>query len=60
MKRVQVAGFSELEDRQPVHARIGDVNLVIVRYDDDRFRYCTVDAFIGVRCLRTDTLMGRI
>lgn len=32
--RVRVARWSELEDRRPTHARVGDVDLVIVRYDD--------------------------
>ena len=51
MKRVQVAGFSELEDRQPVHARIGDVNLVIVKYDDD------ISVLYG-RCLHRGALLA--
>ena len=29
MTRVQIAKFSELLDRQPAHARVGDVDLVI-------------------------------
>jgi len=31
---VRIARWSELLDRRPVHARVGDVDLVIIRYDD--------------------------
>ena len=51
MKRVQVAGFSELEDRQPIHALVGDVDLVIVRYDDK------VSVLYG-RCLHRGALLA--
>ena len=32
--RVQVATWSELEDRSPAYALVADVDLVVVRYDD--------------------------
>lgn len=35
MKKVRVATFSELQDRQPAHALVGDVDLVIIRYDEE-------------------------
>ena len=35
MKRVQIARWSELPSRQPRHALVSNVDLVIVRYDDE-------------------------
>lgn len=34
MKRVQIAAWEALDDRQPSYAIVGDVDLVVVRYDD--------------------------
>lgn len=51
MRRIQIATFSELEDRQPVHALVGDVDLVIVRYDDE------VSVLYG-RCLHRGALLA--
>ncbi len=35
MKKVAVATWSTLPDREPTHALVANVDLVIVRYDDD-------------------------
>ena len=51
MTRVQIAKFSELLDRRPAHARVGDVDLVIVRYDDE------VSVLYG-RCLHRGALLA--
>jgi methylamine---glutamate N-methyltransferase subunit C len=55
MKRTAVARFAELADRQPAHALVGEVDLVIVRYDD------AVSVLYG-RCLHRGALMadGRV
>ena len=47
----QVAVWSELPDREPTHARVEDVDLVIVRYGDD------VSVLYG-RCLHRGVLLG--
>jgi glutamate synthase domain-containing protein 2 len=46
-----VAKWSELEDRQPAHALVEDVDLVVVRYDD------RVSVLYG-RCLHRGALMA--
>ena len=51
MKKVQVALWSELEDRKPTHALVGGVDLVVVRMDDD------VSVLFG-RCLHRGALMA--
>ena len=51
MRRIQIARFSELEDRRPVHALVGNVDLVIVRYDDE------VSVLYG-RCLHRGALLA--
>ena len=51
MRRVQIAKFSELEDRRPIHALVGNVDLVIVRYDDE------VSVLYG-RCLHRGALLA--
>ena len=35
MKKVRIAAFGELEDRKPAHAIVGNVDLVVIRYDDN-------------------------
>ncbi|MDH3468021.1 MAG: Rieske 2Fe-2S domain-containing protein, partial [Gammaproteobacteria bacterium] len=35
MKALAIARWDEVQDRQPVHALVSNVDLVIVRYDDD-------------------------
>ncbi|MEO0388692.1 MAG: glutamate synthase-related protein, partial [Pseudomonadota bacterium] len=51
MTHQTVAQFSELGDRQPVYALVGEVDLVVVRWDD------TVSVFYG-RCLHRGALMA--
>ena len=51
MKKIRVAAFSELQDRQPAHALVGNVDLVIVRYDDD------ISVLYG-RCLHRGALLA--
>ena len=34
MKKVKIADFPELKDRQPAHALVANVDLVVVKYDD--------------------------
>ena len=51
MKKHAVANWDDLEDRQPAHALVGEVDLVIVRYDD------RVSVFYG-RCLHRGALMA--
>ncbi len=51
MKKIKVADWNELNDRAPQHALVGDVDLVIVRYDE------TVSAFYG-RCAHRGALMA--
>ncbi len=52
---VKVARWSDLEDRSPTYALVADVDLVVVRYDDD------VSVLYG-RCLHRGALLsdGRI
>ncbi len=54
-KRVSVAKWSELEDRTPTYALVADVDLVVLRHDDE------VSVLYG-RCLHRGALMadGRI
>ena len=51
MRKVAVAQWNELEDRQPVHALVEDVDLVVVRYDEK------VSVLYG-RCLHRGALMA--
>ncbi|CAM2068259.1 Rieske 2Fe-2S domain-containing protein [Sulfidibacter corallicola] len=51
MKKVKVAVFSELADRKPTGALVADVDLVIVRYDDD------VSVLYG-RCLHRGAMLA--
>ncbi|MEL6662564.1 MAG: glutamate synthase-related protein [Pseudomonadota bacterium] len=51
MNKTSVAKWSELEDRKPAYAIVGEVDLVVVRYDE------TVSVFYG-RCLHRGALMA--
>ncbi|MEO9971243.1 MAG: glutamate synthase-related protein [Hyphomonadaceae bacterium] len=51
MKKVTIAKLADLKDRQPTYAIVGEVDLVVVRYDD------TVSVFYG-RCLHRGALMS--
>jgi hypothetical protein len=35
MKKIAIANWAEIEDRKPAHALVRDVDLVIVRFDDE-------------------------
>jgi len=50
-KKVRVSGWSTLEDRKPMYALVADVDLVVVRYDDE------VSVLYG-RCLHRGALMA--
>lgn len=51
MNKIAVAKLDELEDRQPAYALVGEVDLVVVRFDDD------VSVMYG-RCLHRGALMS--
>jgi len=51
MQKEIVALLSKLEDRSPTYAIVGDVDLVVVRFDDD------ISVFYG-RCLHRGALMS--
>ncbi len=51
MAKVRIAEWDELDDRQPTHALVGNVDLVVVRFDDD------VSVLYG-RCLHRGALMA--
>jgi len=51
MKKIAVAKFDELADRQPAYALVGEVDLVVVRFDED------VSVMYG-RCLHRGALMS--
>lgn len=51
MKKTSIAKWSDLEDRVPTHALVANVDLVIVRYDDE------VSVLYG-RCLHRGALMS--
>ena len=51
MKKTAVARLSELPDREPAYALVGEVDLVVVRFDDE------VSVFYG-RCLHRGALMS--
>ena len=51
MQKVSVAKLSDLPDRDPQYALVGEVDLVVVRFDD------TVSVFYG-RCLHRGALMS--
>ena len=51
MNKVAIAKWAELEDRAPQYALVGEVDLVVVRFDED------VSVFYG-RCLHRGALMS--
>ncbi|MFS2317878.1 glutamate synthase-related protein [Maricaulis sp. D1M11] len=51
MKKTAIAKWADLADRDPTHARVANVDLVIVRYDD------AVSVLYG-RCLHRGALMS--
>ncbi len=51
MKKISVAKFDALEDRKPAHALVGEVDLVVVRFDQN------VSVLYG-RCLHRGALMS--
>lgn len=51
MKKVAIARFSELKDREPTHALVANVDLVVTRYDSE------VSVLYG-RCLHRGALMA--
>jgi glutamate synthase domain-containing protein 2 len=50
-RKIPVAKYDELKDRAPAYALVGEVDLVVVRFDDD------VRVFYG-RCLHRGALMA--
>ncbi|MTI17144.1 glutamate synthase [Rhodobacteraceae bacterium RKSG542] len=51
MKKCKVAEFDQLEDRVPAYALVGEVDLVVVRFDDE------LSVFYG-RCLHRGALLS--
>ncbi|MCG8460187.1 MAG: glutamate synthase-related protein, partial [Holophagales bacterium] len=51
MKKVKIAAWSELEDRKPAYALVANVDLVVIRWDDD------VSVLYG-RCLHRGALLA--
>ena len=51
MNRVEIANWEDLEDRRPAHALVADVDLVVIRYDDE------VSVLYG-RCAHRGALMS--
>ena len=51
MNKVEVAKWNELEDRKPIYALLADVDLVVVRFDDE------VSVLYG-RCAHRGALMA--
>ena len=51
MKKVKIATFSELEDRNPTHAFVAGVDLVVIPYDDN------ISVLYG-RCLHRGALLA--
>ena len=51
MKKIAIADYDAIPDRDPQHALVGEVDLVIVRFDDD------ISVFYG-RCLHRGALMA--
>lgn len=51
MNTISIANFNDLEDRKPAYAIVGEVDLVVIRMDDD------VVVFYG-RCLHRGALMS--
>ncbi|MDH3453095.1 MAG: Rieske 2Fe-2S domain-containing protein, partial [Gammaproteobacteria bacterium] len=51
MNKIAIAQLDQIEDRKPVHAIVGDVDLVIVRFDDE------ISVMYG-RCAHRGALMA--
>lgn len=51
MNKISIASWDDLEDRQPTYALVGEVDLVVVRFDD------TVSVMYG-RCLHRGALLS--
>jgi glutamate synthase domain-containing protein 2 len=51
MVRIRVADWESLEDRKPAHTRVGEVDLVVIRWDD------SVSVLYG-RCLHRGALLA--
>ncbi len=51
MHKIKIADWNSLEDRTPAHARVSNVDLVIVRYDED------VSVLYG-RCLHRGAMLA--
>jgi phenylpropionate dioxygenase-like ring-hydroxylating dioxygenase large terminal subunit len=51
MNKISIAKFDALKDRKPAYALVGEVDLVVVRHDDQ------VSVFYG-RCLHRGALMA--
>ncbi len=51
MKKIEIADWNNLKDRQPVYALVSNVDLVVIRYDD------SVSVLYG-RCLHRDALLA--
>ncbi len=51
MNKVAVAKLEDLKDRKPAYGLVGEVDLVVVRFDED------VSVFYG-RCLHRGALMS--
>jgi glutamate synthase domain-containing protein 2/nitrite reductase/ring-hydroxylating ferredoxin subunit len=51
MKRIAIANWSDLQDRVPAHALVADVDLVVIRYDND------ISVLYG-RCAHRGALMA--
>ena len=51
MTKIEIARYDDLPDRDPKYALVGEVDLVVVRFDDD------VSVFYG-RCLHRGALMS--
>ncbi len=51
MQKIEIAKFDDLQDRQPAHALVGEVDLVIIRFDS------AVSVLYG-RCMHRGALMA--
>ena len=47
MQKVKVADWNALEDRQPAYALVANVDLVVVRFDDDAAQRADTSALRG-------------
>ena len=53
MKKIAIKNWGELEDRAPAHALVADVDLVVVRFDEE------VSVLYG-RCAHRGALMADV